>query len=265
MNKVDVSYISDIHADFYAPFTKNQIKFEQRTREFIQRLIQTDTSNKEVLIIAGDVSHLNTQSYWCIDEFSKHYKQVLLCYGNHDFYLVSKNQERKYKGNSLNRVNELTEMLKPLDNVHVFNNDSYVYEHNNIKFGGLTMWYPLETPEQQMFFYNISNDSKYIKGFNILYAHDEDQSTYKKILKENVDVMISHVPVINVDSHFKYNSTACYLTPLKDIQVKHWVFGHSHEQRVYNKPYCKFYMNAIGYPEEKMGLKIRHFTLEKEW
>lgn len=264
MSKINISYVSDLHLDFHIPFTKNQIKFEQRTREFIQKLIQSDTSDKEVLVLAGDISHLNTQSYWCIDEFSKHYKQVLLCYGNHDFYLVSKSQERKYKNNSLNRINELTEMLKPLDNVHVLTDDDYVFKYNNIKFGGLTMWYPLETPEQQMFFYNISNDSKYIKGFNILCAYDEDQTIYKKILKEDVDVMISHAPVINTDSHFKYNSTACYLTSVKDINADYWISGHVHEQRVYNKPYCKFYMNAIGYPKEKLGLKIRHFTVEKE-
>lgn len=264
MNKVDISYVSDLHTDFHVPFTKNQIKFEQRTREFIQKLIQTDTSNKKVLIVAGDVSHFNKQSYWCVDEFSKHYKQVLFCYGNHDFYLISKNQERKYKSNSINRVNELTEMLKPLPNVHVFTDEDYVFQYNNIKFGGLTMWYPLKTPEQQMFFYNTSNDSRRIKGFNIAEAYHKDQSTYRKILKENVDVMISHVPVINVDSHFKYNSTSCYLTPLKNINAKHWIMGHSHEQRVYNEPYCNFYVNSIGYPVEKLDLKISHFTTEEE-
>lgn len=263
LNKVDISYISDLHLDFHVSFTKNQIKFEQCTREFIQKLIQSDISNKEVLIVAGDVSHLNTQSYWCIDEFSKHYKQVLLCYGNHDFYLVSKSQERKYKNNSLNRINELTEMLRLLDNVHVFTDDNYVFEYDNVKFGGLTMWYPLETPEQQMFFYNISNDSKLIKGFNISESHDENQSAYKKIVEEDVDVMISHVPVISIDSHFKYNSTACYLTPVKDIHAKHWIMAHSHEQKVYEKPYCTFYMNALGYPNEGLNLSISSFHIEK--
>lgn len=259
-SKIKVSYVSDLHLDFHVPFNKNQNKFKRSTIEFIRLLSDTD-EEKEVLVIAGDISHFNLQSYWAVEEFSKNYKKVLICYGNHDYYLISKSQSNKYSTNSQNRVDELTEMLKQLGNVHIFTKGNTTFRHKDILFGGLTMWYPLGTSEQKMFFHNVSNDSQLIKGVNIEEMHKEDIKEYERLLKQDVDVMISHVPVINIDSHFKYNSTACYLTRVKDINAKHWIMAHSHEQRTYKKPYCSFHMNAIGYPEEKLGLKIKFFTI----
>ena len=255
-----ISYISDLHLDFWVQFTKNQIKWEQRTKEFISKLIDTDEGERDVLVIAGDLGHFNKQSIWAIDTFAKHYNHVVVTYGNHDLYLISNNQASKYLNHSKNRLNELHVMLLSIPNVRpLFTDKTFTYK--GVTFGGNPMWYPLETIDQQMFFNNISNDSKLIKGFNVKEAHHQSIEEYESLLTKSIDVMVSHIPVINIDSHFKYNSTACYLTQPKDIQVKHWIMGHSHEQKVYEKPYCKFYMNAIGYPEEKLSLSIKHFIL----
>lgn len=257
-----VSYVSDLHLDFHVPFTPNQIKWKSRTKGFIDKLIETDIGSREVLVIAGDLSHFNAQSYWALEKFSNHYEQVYFCFGNHDYYLVSKNQENKYRGHSMRREAELmVKVSNNLDNVKVLT-DSSVHEHKGVRFAGMTMWYPLETPDQQMFFYNISNDSKLIKGMDISYEHERNQIDYEELLQKDVDVMISHIPVINVDSHFKYNSTACYLCPVKGIEVEHWIMAHSHEQKVYEKPYCTFYMNAIGYSDEELELSIKHFYID---
>jgi DNA repair exonuclease SbcCD nuclease subunit len=257
-----VSYISDIHLDFWSKFHMSQEKWEKRTKEFINKLIETDESEREVLVIAGDLSHFNCQSMWALGEFSNAYEQVVFTYGNHDMYFVSKNQASTYKNNSWNRIKELREESIKLKNVHpLFEGETLT--HKEVKFGGAPMWYPLKTLDQQMFFNNISNDSNLIKGVDVSKLNIVDKMQYSLLLKENLDVMISHFPVINIDSHFKYNSTACYLTPVSDINVEHWVFGHSHEQKVYEKPYCNFYMNALGYPDEKLELKIRHFEVIK--
>lgn len=253
-----ISYVSDIHLDFWVKFTSNQIKFKQRTEEFILKLIGTDTRPYEVLVIAGDMGHFNMQSLWALEVFSQYYEQVCFTYGNHDKYLISNNQANKYNNHSENRIKELYSESIKLRNVHpLFYGETFTYK--GVKFGGCPMWYPLETPEQKMFFYNVSNDSKLIKGSNVELLHARDQEYYEELLEEKVDVMISHFPVINIDSHFKYNSTACYLTPVRDINAKAWIFGHSHEQKVYEKFYCTFYMNAIGYPSEKLKLGIDNF------
>lgn len=255
-----VSYISDLHLDFHSQFHMNQIKWEKRTKEFINKLIDTDETERDVLVIAGDLSHFNQQSLWALEEFSKKYNKVLLCLGNHDYYLVSKNQERKYKNRSFFRIFELLDAAELLEGVEVLQSNKVV-EYKGFRFAGLSMWYPLETDSQKMFFHNISNDSKLIKGLDIERQHFVDQSNYEALLEKEVDVMVSHFPIINIDSHFKYNSTACYLSPVKDIRVNHWIFGHSHEQKVYEKPYCNFYMNALGYPEERLEMSIKSFTI----
>lgn len=256
-----ISYISDLHLDFHVPFHKSQIKWKSRTVEFINKLITSDEGSKEVLIIAGDLSHFNKQSIWALEVFSQSYKKVFFTYGNHDLYLISNNQESKYKGISMNRTRELYELSSKVENVvPLFEGE--VVEHKGVKFSGLPLWYPVETPEQKIFFENVSNDSKLIKKFRPNMFHSLHQSKYMQTLDKEVDVMITHFPVINIDTHFKYNSTACYLTPVQDIRVNHWVFGHSHEQKVYEKPYCNFYMNAIGYPEENLELSIKSFKIQ---
>lgn len=256
-----ISYLSDIHTDFWVPFNHNQLKWESRTKEFITKLIGSDEGDRDVLVVAGDVSHFNIQSLWVIETFSQHYNKVFIVIGNHDLYLVSNNQSNKYKGNSWNRVLELQDGISKLPNVHLFLGDD-VFEYNGFKFGGNTMWYPLESFDQQVFFNNVSNDSKLIKGFNVKEEYHKSMRNYDSLLTKNIDVMISHIPVINIDSHFRYNGTACYLTPVKDINVKYWIFGHSHEQKIYEKPYCKFYMNALGYPDESLDLSIKSFIIK---
>lgn len=258
-----ISYISDLHLDFHVPFHMNQMKWEDRTKDFIYGLISSHKDSNQsgqVLVIAGDISHFNQQSLWALEEFAENFERVVFTYGNHDLYFVSKNQAAKYKRGSYNRVRELKEESSKIANViPLFEGETHSYR--GVNFAGLSMWYPLETPEQQMFFHNISNDSKLINGLDVKGIHQLDRERYEKLLEKEVDVMITHFPVINVDSHFKYNSTACYLTPVKDIKVKHWVSGHVHEQKVYEKPYCNFYFNSQGYPDEKLELGIKSFKL----
>lgn len=255
-----VSYVSDLHLDFHIAFNMNQIKWEQRTKEFINNLIETDEGDKEVAIIAGDLSHFNKQSYWALEVFAEHYEKVYFVLGNHDYYLVSKNQESKYNKSSVHRVLELLDMIESIANVTALQSGA-LEEYKGVKFAGCSMWYPLETFEQKNFFHNVSNDSNLIRGFDVQRQHHVDQQRYELILKEEVDVMISHFPVINIDSHFKYNSTTCYLTPVKDIKARAWIMGHSHEQKVYEKPYCTFYMNALGYKEEKLPITLKSFNI----
>ena len=262
-----VSYVSDIHGDFHSPFHKSQEKWEKHTKEFINKLIETDEGDKEVLIIAGDISHFNRQTIWILESFAEHYNKIFMIYGNHCMYLVSKNQESKYKNNSMNRIIELKNMIESspsLTNVFFFTGQEAPQIYKGVRFYGNPLWYPLETIHQKMFFSNISNDSNLIKGVNIQELHEQNINHYNYWIEQTGwDVVFSHFPVINIDSHEKYNSTACYLTRVKDMTGQAHIFGHSHEQKVYEKPYGTFYMNAIGYPEEQLEMKIRHFEVNK--
>lgn len=256
-----VSYISDLHLDFHVHFNKNQIKFEKQTREFINKLIQTDEGNKEVLVVAGDLSHYNKQSLWALQEFSKVYELVLVCLGNHDYYLISKSQSNKYNGYSRNRSAELHAMIFQdieKDNVQLLENEMFLYD--KYVFYGSTMWYPLETYEQQSFYSGISNDSKLIKRINHYDEHEYQMKRYNEHIKY-VDVMISHVPLIEMETHKKHNSTACYLTPVKQL-APITICGHVHEQNEYiTESGNKVYINAIGYDDEDNELIIKSFEI----
>lgn len=258
-----VSYVSDLHLDFWVAHNSNNEKWQTRTNVFINKLIATDEGKKEVICIAGDLGHYNQQSLWALETFASHYEQVIFTYGNHDMYLISNTQQQKYDNNSNNRIKELYEGVSFIPNVQpLFSGETFI--HGEITFAGLPLFYPLKTIEQQEFFIFGSNDSVYIKGVKINDEHDKQQLQYGKLREQNVDVMITHFPVISIDSHFKYNSTTCYLTPVKSFYARKWIFGHSHEQNVYEKSYGTFFINALGYPHEKLELNIKSFEIVKE-
>lgn len=240
-----IDYISDLHSDFHVKHSGNYDKWEVKTHSFLESLLP-DNKGK-VLIIAGDLSHYNIQSKWCLEFFSKQYDKVFFVLGNHDYYLVSNGQREKYKNNSKSREFELMSMIPHLQNVSMLF-DYVVYEYEGIRFAGSTNWYPLTEYKDIQFFHNMSNDSRLIKGMDIGNENYKESEAYSKM--NNVDVLITHVPPIIINSHHKYGSASCYLNELKDVKAKYHVFGHCHEKGEYDKAGIKFYINAIGYPDE---------------
>lgn len=249
---MNIDYISDLHLDFYVEPEGNQENYTAKTRAFLQKLLPETVA--EVLVIAGDLSHFNQQSYDTLQFFSEYYKQVFFVFGNHDYYLISKKQRRKYHETSSARETELLELIASLPNVQVLR-DFEVRTYKGIRFAGSTSWYPLETFEQQMYFKQNSNDSALIYGLNIGELHQQEMMIYKQM--PEVDVLVTHVPPILLDSHRKYGSSACYVNELKDIKASLCIFGHCHEQHVYEKAGISFAINALGYPKEGLVKAIR--------
>lgn len=250
--KIKIDYISDLHLDFHIPFTHNQEKWKKQTKDFIFKLLST-TLNKEVICIAGDFSHYNRQTIWALQEFATHYDKVIITYGNHDMYLVSGNQAKKYGEHSGNRIKELYKLIECIDNVIPLFSGSDVCHYQGVRFAGNPMWYPLATESQLNFFTTISNDSRLIKGSSISLLHEESAKDYYNILAQQVDVMISHMPVIETESHQTFGGSDCYYTPVDEVNAKHWIMGHVHERRVYQRDSTTFYINAVGYPSDKLG------------
>lgn len=256
-----IAYISDLHLDFWVPFHKSQLKWKSRTQEFVLKLIEEDTSAREVICLGGDFSHFNRQTLWILEVFSAHYEQVFCVVGNHDYYLVSNNQETRYKKRSANRISELYELYPSVsENIHFFQKDE-VMEFKGIRFGGNTMWYPLEKPEHQFFFQDVSNDSKLIKGLNMENENKKSLNVYRSVMEQGVDVFLTHVPIIPIKSHERYASFACYYTPVNQLP-KYIVQGHSHENAIYTKAGSLIYMNCAGYPEENTARKPKIESFE---
>lgn len=212
----------------------------------------------DVLIIAGDLSHYNLQSFLLLEFFGDIYKQVLFVLGNHDYYLVSGEQQKKYKRKSIEREIELTQMISVLSNVKLLSQfEPFVYE--GVTFAGSTSWYGLETIKEQLFFKNVSNDSVLIKGIDIPLMHKKEMEAYEQL--QQVDVLVTHVPPLIIDSHFLHGSTACYLNELPNITAQICIFGHCHTQEILDKAGIIFCANALGYPDQKLPQAIQSVNL----
>lgn len=239
-----ISYISDLHLDFYIHMTSD---WHVKTRAFLETLLPK--TELEVLVIAGDLSHYNAQSNLALQFFSQHYEHVFFVMGNHDYYLVSRNHETKYKHNSLNRELELKQAIATLPNVTLLEHYE-AHTFKGIKFAGATNWYGLHTTEEQQFFQSKSNDSQLIKRLLILNKHSLEMAAYEKL--EPVDVLITHVPPIHMDF---YESTECLFNPLQATIAKVFIFGHCHAQQIYKQDHAIYCINALGYPESSYHKK----------
>ncbi|EIW3378524.1 metallophosphoesterase [Staphylococcus pseudintermedius] len=266
---MNISYISDLHIDNWIKHNKNQIKHEKYVKDFVNKLI--DKSNlkvKEVLVIAGDISHYNRITMWVLEEFSKQFEKVFFVSGNHDYYLVSQQQMKKYKNESKLRAKELSELVKQLDNVTFFNSmysdNSEVYK--GVTFAGATMTSLPATEEEISFYRGFMNDSKYITEEPKLY-NTYDKVIYENILSEKVkpDVFISHYPLITTLSHRKHlndGSIGSYKCEVGELIAPINFFGHVHEGNVmYRVVDTKHYCNALGYPNEIKNTIIRQIEV----
>ena len=104
--RMKIYYFLDPHINFRVRFNTNQEKFQERTRQFVRDHFVAEAASNSTLVVAGDFSKLNKQSFWMIEELSLHYQYLVITFGNHDHYLVSKTKQRQYQS-SINRVLEL--------------------------------------------------------------------------------------------------------------------------------------------------------------
>lgn len=248
---MNIDYISDLHLDFYVRTKGGGADYTERTRDFLAQLLPEQRA--DVLVVAGDVSHYNQQSFDALQFFSEQYARVFVVLGNHDYYLVSSKQRRKYHERSAEREAELITLISVLPNVQLLQNFE-VATYNGVTFAGATNWYSLEADAAWRFFKDVSNDSVLIKNYSIAEQHRAEMAAYKEMCA--VDVLITHVPPIEIDSHRKYGSSYCYLNKL-DVKASVYLFGHCHEQNVYKENGVTFAINALGYPDEGLARWVR--------
>ncbi|EKI4464067.1 metallophosphoesterase [Staphylococcus pseudintermedius] len=266
---MNISYISDLHIDNWVKHNNNQIKHEKQVKEFVNNLIdRSNLETKEVLVIAGDISHYNRITIWVLEEFSKQFEKVFFVSGNHDYYLVNGQQNRKYKNQSKLRAKELAELVERLGNVTFFNS---LYSDNSeaykgVAFAGATMTSLPTTEEEVRFYREFMNDSKYIIEEPKLY-NTYDKVIYENILGEKVkpDVFISHYPLVTTSSHRKNlsdGSIGSYKCEVGELIAPINFFGHVHEHQVmYKIAGTKHYCNALGYPNENTNTIIRQIEI----
>lgn len=264
---MNISYINDLHIDHWVKWNPSQEKYKVRVQKFVQDLIdRSNIENKEVMIIAGDISHFNLINKWVLEVFNEQFEKTLVVSGNHDYYLISKNQKKKYENSSIYRAKEMAEIVEDLDNIVYFHSvyGTGALSYKGKVFAGITMTSLPETDEEKSFYQNIMNDSKYITSSPEVY-NTCDLTVYNYLKELNIDVFISHYPLVRTYSHNKHlndGSLGSYLCRVDEMVAPINFFGHVHEEdQLYEVVGTKHYTNALGYPQEKLSTIIRQIEI----
>ena len=258
--KIDI--LSDLHIDFY--FKNNPNK------DSIYTLYKNTLGTGDILIVAGDLGHYNIQNLHVlrlIKEVFK-YKYIICVLGNHDYYLVDYSNKTNYKQNSLNRIQEMRNLINKEEGMYCL--DGNIVEINGVKFGGCDSWYDGEYTLRYFSKKFLSNsylsllyrmtmaDADYVYGIKWLKYAKEQKKKIEDIYKE-ANVMITHVnPSIEKEhQNKKYQNediTGFFTFDgshfLKNGSMKFWIFGHTHERIEYETLGVKCLCNPMGYPNE---------------
>lgn len=249
-------FISDTHVDTYFRSSKD-------CREFVKKILPEEPS--EVLIIAGDISTRasNTAPTKFLKELSKHYKEILVVFGNHDYWT---NVEDTYKS-SFHRIKNMKDRFKDTNITFL---DGTTKEVNGVVYGGTVGWYDGAYGVLQLGLTETSVDNYYkdfADSFHVDFDYKEFCRSQKDILKELVkvsDVVITHhIPIWEkiplkysldpISSFFHFDGYDL----VKAMKDKVWIYGHTHDSYDYNYEGCQFLCNPLGYQNEKFLLS--HF------
>lgn len=254
-----IGIVSDLHLDFYVPTGK-----QNKLQSHIDRII---TAPIDVLIIAGDISHYNSQIMdFCKIVNSKGIKVVAVV-GNHDHYAVSKEQFNKYP-KFLDRFNDLKQRFTELTDSYLLDGD--IVTIDGVTFGGACGWYD-GTLSLTAGYSNFSelrlwqssfNDYRKIPGLNDYL--DMFQIENPKVLNvyDKCDIMITHPCPISSNKFVAYEYQYDRLNGfysfngqhlVESSSAKYWIYGHMHtpddrQLTKQNGEPIRLIRNPYGYP-----------------
>lgn len=259
--KLDI--LSDTHFDFYFYQKYN----EDDVVKFFKNIINFEDI-ADVLIIAGDIGHNNTQNIKILKILKQFYKNIICVLGNHDYYLLNKEDKSIFK-DSFARAENMRDLINQEKGIYCL--DGFVVEIDGIRFGGCDSWYnggylwkqyPTESfPKKStnIMWQNCMNDAKCLIGVeNFDDIFEIERPKIERVYK-NCDVMITHINPSAKDEHFsiryqKSPSNTFFSFDgekyLKDGTMKYWIFGHTHEEMDYKEHNVRCICNPLGYPSE---------------
>lgn len=207
-----------------------------------QRLL----SKKDYLIICGDCGIVfygdKRDKYW-IDWLNNKNFTTLFIDGNHDnFNLINKySLQRKFNGYVHKIADDVYHLMRgyvySIDNKRIFCMGGAESHDKRILRNGQQSWWEEEIP----------SDKEFYRGFNNLNK-----------VNNKVDIVISHDAPDHIldmlSSYMTHNRLSNYLEIVsKQIEFKHWYFGHHHIDRVITddkgKIYNAVYQEVLRYQE----------------
>jgi len=249
--KIDI--LSDIHIDiWHDPHT---LLSHARFNEIFNPALPKNKG--DILVISGDIGHYNTQNLDILKRLKKEYKAIIYVWGNHDFYLVSNQQKKRYKS-GFAKANELRELIQNEEGLYHL--DGEIIKIDGVKFGGVMGWYDdsflgEDREVNQALWHQLTNDSK-IKGFEDLYYDDMHKIEIEKLerMYQKIDVMVTHTCPFLVqggEPFYHFNGDKY----LKDGTMKTWIYGHIHTSAFAKKYNVNVVANALGRKSEKRKIE----------
>ncbi|WP_419885709.1 metallophosphoesterase family protein [Paenibacillus sp. B-A-8] len=273
MTALSFDLISDLHIDHWL----NQYEHTKQVsiEVFVDALVPANPS--EVLIIAGDLGHHNSQNEILLRSFRRYYKTILLIFGNHDLYLVEISERWHYE-DSMTRLKSMQYMAQRIEGVIVLDGSTITID--GITYGGAAMWhdwsYGVSLGYSKSYLYDLwhrsMNDSNLIFPIHNQVSLEnffEDELSKLERIFDQSQVIITHVGPDTSSMESKYQnspvSTFFYFDGLQLLdraKGKVWCFGHAHTHVDYqHREGCRLINNALGYPQERTGAKIRTIQL----
>lgn len=239
--------LGDTHFDFHlssnAPVTERL--FDMRFRPLLE------ASPADVLLLPGDIGHYNAQNLECLKHLRRYYDRVVVTFGNHDYYLISKSIVSRYKynggsaGASRARVEEMKAMIDAEEGIDYV--DGNVIEINGIRIGGASGWYDgsLYMNDGQKSYADVQSIWRWkMNDANMIHPTGTNGAKFDDLFQEQkhrldavyneCDIMMTHVSPLSEWEQFKimYN----YQPALDQIDPK---YSANHEAlKEYRTFYC---------------------------
>lgn len=264
--------MGDTHFDFYFSAFSNSISeklFHLKIGHYLEN------AGIDVLLIPGDIGHYNNQNLQGLRLLRQHVKRVVVTFGNHDYYLVSKSIASKYQykesnrvGGSRARVEEMKTMINAENGIDFV--DGNIVEIGGIRIGGATGWYDGSLIIDKTNHEGINWDWRFMSNdANLIYPTGDNGAKFDDLFHEHkhrldavyqqCDIMMSHMSPLSEWRQFvemygytfdpnqvardphpaskDYRAFYCFdgSEYLERGSMKHWVFGHTH--RNFNRTY----------------------------
>jgi predicted phosphodiesterase len=240
-----IQYVSDIHLEFMTKLPSIKVM-------------------ADVLCLSGDIGYPYSGIYKdFIIKMSNTFKKIFIITGNHEYYMLGKNQ-----GHTIDEINnKIVSLIKEynLHNITFLNNSWEEYE--GYIFAGTTLWSKI--PSQNINDIHCMNDFKQINNmsyyvYNVLHklACKFIENLIANADKNKKIIMLTHhLPSFELlDEQYKDSNYNCFYASNSDKYfvepIKAWIYGHTHVPNKKNINNIQFVCNPKGYPSENFIIKF---------
>lgn len=216
-------------------------------------VLEYQETDADVVVLAGDIGTKMKGAQWALDSIKN--KPVIYVMGNHEYY-----------NSDLPRLTQKIKTLCQNTNVHVLENDNFVF--GDVNFFGCTLWTDFklygnarltgyECRENINDFKIIRNSKDFSKfsPVNAAAVNALSISWLEKMLNKHQGqkniVVTHHAPsALSVPNEYKGELlSAAFASNFDDLveQSNLWIHGHMHNSLDYNVGQCRVVCNPRGY------------------